>query len=88
MILKNHGLITCGNTITDAFWFHYYLENSCKVDILTRSAGSKIHFPSIETVKSTAARYDQWRTHNNHISVSDSELLFDAAKRKIGYVFG
>lgn len=88
MILKNHGLISVGSSISEAFWFHYYLETSCKLHILTASTGSKIKFPSPATITNTAAKYDLWRNHNDHIEVSDSELLFDAAKRKIGYIFG
>jgi ribulose-5-phosphate 4-epimerase/fuculose-1-phosphate aldolase len=87
MILKNHGLISVGKSIAEAFWFHYYLEQSCKLHVLTRSAGSNIKYPSPATVKNTAAKYEQWRNQNDHIPVSDSELLFDAAKRKIGYIF-
>lgn len=88
MILKNHGLISVGASITEAFWFHYYLETSCKLHVLTRSTGGKIKYPSEETVINTAAKYELWRNHNDHLEVSDSELLFDAAKRKIGYIFG
>lgn len=88
MILKNHGLISVGTSITEAFWFHYYLETSCKLHVLTRSTGGKIKYPSLETVTNTAAKYELWRNHNDHLEVSDSELLFDAAKRKIGYIFG
>lgn len=39
LILKNHGLITVAKTISEAFWFHYYLETSCKVHILSQSGG-------------------------------------------------
>lgn len=88
LILKNHGLLTIGKTIAEAFWFHYYLENSCKVQILTMSAGSKIKHPSIEVVTQTAANYEKWRDFGEGATISDSELLFDAAKRKVGYVFG
>ncbi len=87
MILKNHGLITAGKSIVEAFWFHYYLEATCKLHVLTRSSGSVIKSPSLTTIKNTADKYDFWRNNNEHISVSDSELLFDAAKRKIGYIF-
>lgn len=38
--------------------------------------------------ENTAAKYEVWRNKNVHMSVSDSELLFDAAKRKVGYIFG
>lgn len=87
MILKNHGLITVGASITEAFWFHYYLEKCCQLQMLTMSAGQKIKYPSNQTVEQTAAKYELWRNQNDHIDVSDSELLFDAAKRKVGYIF-
>lgn len=88
MILKNHGLLSVGTSIEEAFWFHYYLETSCKLHVLTTSTGGKIKYPHTETVINTANKYDQWRHKNEHMPVSDSELLFDAAKRKIGYLFG
>ncbi len=87
MILKNHGLLTVGKSITEAFWFHYYLETTCKVQFLTMSTGGKIRHPSLEVIQNTAGKYDKWRNENDDISVSDSELLFEAAKRQIGYVF-
>lgn len=88
MILKNHGLITAGKTIEEAFWFHYYLETTCKNQVLTMSTGGKIKFPAHAVVQNTADKYDAWRDANDHIEVSDSELLFAAAKRKVGSVFG
>ncbi len=87
MILKNHGLLTVGNSITEAFWFHYYLETTCKIQVLTMSTGGKIRYPSFECVKNTADKYDKWRNENDHTSVSGSELLFEAAKRQVGYIF-
>ena len=88
MILKNHGLITVGNSIAQAFWFHYYLELTCKNHILTTSSGSKIHFPDEEVVKQTAAKYEYWQTTSDVHGISDSLILFEAAKRQIGYIFG
>ncbi len=87
MILKNHGLISVGKTISEAFWFHYYLETTCKIQVLTLSTGAKINYPDEGIVQHTAEKYDKWRNANDHISVSDSELLFDAAKRKVKYLF-
>jgi ribulose-5-phosphate 4-epimerase/fuculose-1-phosphate aldolase len=77
MILKNHGLLTVGKNIAEAFWFHYYLETTCKNQVLTMSTGGKIHHASEEAIKKTAASYDGWRD-------IDSELLFEAAKRLVG----
>ncbi len=87
VILKNHGLISVGNSIAEAFWFHYYLETSCKLHVLTMATGGKIKYPAANTVKNTAEKYDLWRNANDHMELSDSELLFDAAKREIAYIF-
>jgi len=84
MILKNHGLLTVGNSITEAFWFHYYLELTCKIQVMTMSTGGKIKFPSEHIVKQTAEKYDTWRNKNKNIPIGDAELLFEAAKRQVG----
>jgi ribulose-5-phosphate 4-epimerase/fuculose-1-phosphate aldolase len=41
MVMRNHGLLACGRTAAEAFWYLYYLEMSCKiqVDVLTAGAG-------------------------------------------------
>lgn len=88
LVLKNHGLVSIGPSIAETFWFHYYLEASCKVYILTTSSGSKINYPDKETVTNTADGYDLWRKHNVYPDLNHSELLFDSVKRKIGYIFG
>ena len=38
MILQNHGLLTCGSTIPEAFMLMYYLDRACKnqIDILKK----------------------------------------------------
>lgn len=40
MILRNHGLLTCGRTIAEAFLFMYLLDSSCRIQLLSQS-GSK-----------------------------------------------
>lgn len=87
IILKNHGLLTVGNSITQAFWFHYYLELTCKNHILTASAGTKIHFPDEEIAKQTAEKYEYWQKTSEVHGISDSLILFEAAKRQVGYIF-
>ncbi|SVC76192.1 uncharacterized protein METZ01_LOCUS329046, partial [marine metagenome] len=42
MILRNHGLLTCGTTIAEAFMLMYYLDRACKNQIDTLSTGMKI----------------------------------------------
>lgn len=33
MVLRNHGLLACGRTAAEAFWYLYYLEMSCKIQV-------------------------------------------------------
>ncbi|MGO4576409.1 class II aldolase/adducin family protein [Cupriavidus sp. 2TAF22] len=47
MILRNHGLLTCGSTIADAFLAMYTLETACRVQILAQSGGTSLtHVPA------------------------------------------
>ena len=42
LILRNHGLLTCGPTIADAFLFMYVLESACRIQIRAMSGGSSL----------------------------------------------
>ncbi len=35
MILRNHGLLTCGKTLAEAFALHYHLQRACEVQMGT-----------------------------------------------------
>ena len=61
MILRNHGLLTCGNTIAEAFLLMYYLDRACKNQIDTLSTGMKINIPSDNIMEFAAGQYDDPR---------------------------
>ena len=42
MILRNHGLLTCGRTVGEAFQGMYILEASCRIQILAQSGGGTL----------------------------------------------
>ena len=42
MILRNHGLLTVGATIADAFLAMYILETACQTQIMAQSAGVEL----------------------------------------------
>lgn len=54
MIMRNHGLLTVGATIAEAFYLIYYLEKSCEVQVLAQSSGAKIVLPSPEVCEKAA----------------------------------
>ena len=43
MILRNHGLLTVGRTVAEAFLSMYILERACKIQILAQSGGSDLY---------------------------------------------
>ena len=42
LILRNHGLLTVGETIADAFLFMYALETACQTQLLAQSSGAEL----------------------------------------------
>ncbi len=42
MILRNHGLLTVGRTVADAFLNMYTLENACRAQIAAQAGGAEL----------------------------------------------
>jgi len=42
LMLRNHGLLTCGKTIADAFLSMYVFETTCQIQIAAQSGGSEL----------------------------------------------
>jgi ribulose-5-phosphate 4-epimerase/fuculose-1-phosphate aldolase len=57
MILRNHGLLTCGETVADAFLFMYILQKACEVQIRAQSGGGeliRIAQPIVDGIRKSA----------------------------------
>jgi ribulose-5-phosphate 4-epimerase/fuculose-1-phosphate aldolase len=57
MILRNHGLLTAGRSIAEAFSTMFFLENACRAQIGAMSAGSALVHASVAAAEKTAAIY-------------------------------
>ena len=42
LILRNHGLLTTGSTIADAFLMMYVLETACQIQVMAESSGNDL----------------------------------------------
>jgi ribulose-5-phosphate 4-epimerase/fuculose-1-phosphate aldolase len=42
LILRNHGLLTVGQSVADAFLSMFLLERACRIQILAQSGGNKL----------------------------------------------
>src|SRR5947207_12733373 len=45
MILRNHGLLTIGSTVAEAFLAMFLLERACKIQILAQAGGELVRIP-------------------------------------------
>ena len=58
MILRNHGLLACGDTIQRAFHEIYFLERACQAQIKALSGGSELNYPSEDVCKHTMKQFE------------------------------
>jgi ribulose-5-phosphate 4-epimerase/fuculose-1-phosphate aldolase len=54
MILRNHGLLTCAETVGGAFMLMYYLERACDVQMRVLGSGQAVELPTPEICERTA----------------------------------
>jgi ribulose-5-phosphate 4-epimerase/fuculose-1-phosphate aldolase len=57
MILRNHGLLTCGATIQQAFNTMYQLELACRTQVDAMSARTELVLPEKSVLDKTAHLY-------------------------------
>ena len=53
MVLRNHGLLTVGGTIMEAFNTMFRFERACQVQIAAMSCGQKLSLPPDDVVQAT-----------------------------------
>jgi ribulose-5-phosphate 4-epimerase/fuculose-1-phosphate aldolase len=57
MVMRSHGLLTCGATVPQAFNTMYQLELSCRAQVDAMAAKAELILPSKETLEHTARLY-------------------------------
>lgn len=55
MFLRNHGTLTHGRSIAEAFTLMHYLERSCEIQIAAQAGGSPLALPPAEVIERTVA---------------------------------
>jgi ribulose-5-phosphate 4-epimerase/fuculose-1-phosphate aldolase len=58
MILRNHGLLTVGKTVADAFLFMYVLETACRIQTLAQSGGKELIHIAPQILQGILAQVD------------------------------
>ena len=57
MILRNHGLLTAGETVREAFDLMYYLERACQAQIAALAGGGQVSECSEAVASKVAAQF-------------------------------
>jgi ribulose-5-phosphate 4-epimerase/fuculose-1-phosphate aldolase len=60
LILRNHGLLTCGETVAQAFVRMYRLQRACEVQLAAQATGSKLVIPPKHICELSAERSDDF----------------------------
>ncbi len=60
MILRNHGLLTAGPTVAEAFNLMYWLDQACKVQVDCLASGQALTLIDRETALKTGDRYRKY----------------------------
>ena len=81
MILRNHGLLTCGASIAEAFSDLYHLETACQIQIAAQSSGARLGYPSDALSRHTAMqRYEEDGSTRARV-LEQYDILWAAMKR-------
>ena len=51
MLMRNHGALTAGRTVAEAFYFMYFLEMACKIQVDVLASGQKYVVPKDSALK-------------------------------------
>lgn len=81
MILRNHGLLTCAESIAEAFDLMYYLERACQTQIGAMAGGAKLRMPPPGVAEKTAGQFKalpykqkktEWKAHLRMLDKADA----------------
>ncbi|MGZ8212788.1 MAG: class II aldolase/adducin family protein [Burkholderiales bacterium] len=80
MILRNHGLLTCGESIAEAFDLMYYLERACQTQVNALAGGAQVRLVPLEIAQKVAqqfktlpykAKKTEWKAHLRMLDRTD-----------------
>jgi ribulose-5-phosphate 4-epimerase/fuculose-1-phosphate aldolase len=57
MILRNHGLLTCGATVAEAFDLIYHLERACQAQVAAMAGGAALSMPKSAVARKVARQF-------------------------------
>ena len=59
MILRNHGLLTCGRSVAEAFTIMFYLQKACEAQIAAMSSGAELAMVPPDVAEHAAQQFER-----------------------------
>ena len=76
MLLWNHGTLTCGESVPEAFLLMYFFERACATQVAAQAGGAALHYPSADVQEVV-------RRQATHGSASIAKLSWNALVRML-----
>src|SRR5579864_4514622 len=73
MVLRNHGMLTCGRSVAEAFKLMHNLERSCRAQLAIQASNAEIAPISAAVARKTAGQYASFYDSIESKSQPDSE---------------
>ncbi|WNK00801.1 class II aldolase/adducin family protein [Thalassospiraceae bacterium LMO-JJ14] len=78
MMLWNHGLLTVGNSVANAFILHKRLNDACQLQLMAQAGGGELRIVPEDVCEKTALQFEQ-----NYSSGKNAVLQWDALRRML-----
>ena len=75
MIMRNHGLLSVGDTMAQAFGTMRRLHEACEIQVMAQAGGSALTVPSPKTCEHAARQFDNIRGLNETAWAAELRML-------------
>jgi ribulose-5-phosphate 4-epimerase/fuculose-1-phosphate aldolase len=69
LVLRNHGLLTVGRTVAEAFQTMYYLNLACEVQLAAMATGTRLVVPPDAVAEKVAAQQDAMNIDDDDLAL-------------------
>ena len=84
LILRNHGLVTLGRSVAEAFILMHNLERACKVQLAIQASGQPVHPVPPEVCERTARQYESGDSNRERGQADPNAREWRAMLQRLG----
>ena len=77
MLLANHGVLTLGQTVAEAFDELYYFEKACETYLTALSTNKELNIVSSEVAEKTAQEWEDYSTDSKDLHLKAIRSILD-----------